>query len=69
MDAYLTLGMEFSGYYTQLENSIKTMKESLAHLSELALGGTAVEQMWHTQRIPRMVEKFLIQDINLNLQK
>ena len=38
----LKLGMEFSGYYTQLENSIKTMKESLAHLSELALGGTAV---------------------------
>ena len=43
MDATpLTLGMEFSGYFTQLENSIKTMKESLNHLSELALGGTAV---------------------------
>ena len=36
MDATpLTLGMEFSGYFTQLENSIKTMKESLNHLSEL----------------------------------
>ena len=43
MDATpLTLGMEFSGYFTQLENSIKSMKESLNHLSELALGGTAV---------------------------
>ena len=38
----LTLGMEFSGYSTQLENSIKNIKESLNHLSELALGGTAV---------------------------
>ena len=43
MDATpLTLGMEFSGYYTQLENSIRTLNESLSHLSELALGGTAV---------------------------
>ena len=43
MDATpLTLGMEFSGYLTQVENSIKNMKESLNHLSELALGGTAV---------------------------
>jgi len=43
MDATpLTLGMEFSGYVTQLKNSIKGVKESLPHLSELALGGTAV---------------------------
>ena len=43
MDATpLTLGMEFSGYLTQVENSIKNIKESLNHLSELALGGTAV---------------------------
>ena len=43
MDATpLTLVMEFSGYSTQLENSIKNIKESLNHLSELALGGTAV---------------------------
>ncbi|MFL3000706.1 MAG: class II fumarate hydratase [Cytophagales bacterium] len=43
MDATpLTLGMEFSGYVSQLNNSVKTMKESLSHLSELALGGTAV---------------------------
>ena len=43
MDATpLTLGMEFSGYVTQLKNCIKGVKESLPHLSELALGGTAV---------------------------
>ncbi len=43
MDATpLTLGMEFSGYVAQIKHSIKAVKESLPHLSELALGGTAV---------------------------
>jgi fumarate hydratase class II len=43
MDATpLTLGQEFSGYLSQLEHGIATLKNSLAHLSELALGGTAV---------------------------
>jgi fumarate hydratase class II len=43
MDAIpLTLGMEFSGYASQLEHGITTLKESFNHLSELALGGTAV---------------------------
>jgi fumarate hydratase class II len=43
MDATpLTLGQEFSGYASQLEHGLKTIRNSLAHLSELALGGTAV---------------------------
>ena len=43
MDATpLSLGMEFSGYATQLNNGIKELKQSLKHLSEIALGGTAV---------------------------
>lgn len=43
MDATpLTLGQEFSGYVAQLEHGIKAIHNSLAHLSELALGGTAV---------------------------
>lgn len=43
MDATpLTLGQEFSGYASQLGHGLKTIKNSLAHLSELALGGTAV---------------------------
>lgn len=43
MDATpLTLGQEFSGYAAQLDHSIKAINHSLAHLSELALGGTAV---------------------------
>lgn len=43
MDATpLTLGQEFSGYVSQLDHGLKAINNSLAHLSELALGGTAV---------------------------
>ncbi len=43
MDATpLTLGQEFSGYASQIEHGIKAIRYSLAHLKELALGGTAV---------------------------
>ena len=43
MDATpLTLGQEFSGYVSQLDHGLKAIKNTLSHLSELALGGTAV---------------------------
>ncbi|WP_028375245.1 class II fumarate hydratase [Leeuwenhoekiella sp. MAR_2009_132] len=43
MDATpLTLGQEFSGYVSQLDHGIKALEHTLDHLSELALGGTAV---------------------------
>ncbi|MCL4110518.1 UNVERIFIED_CONTAM: hypothetical protein GTU68_047767 [Idotea baltica] len=43
MDATpVTLGQELSGYEAQLRHGIKAIKNTLAHLSELALGGTAV---------------------------
>ncbi|MDO1514392.1 class II fumarate hydratase [Maribacter confluentis] len=43
MDATpLTLGQEFSGYVSQLDHGLKALKNTLSHLSELALGGTAV---------------------------
>ncbi|MFM7838352.1 MAG: class II fumarate hydratase [Chitinophagaceae bacterium] len=43
MDATpLTVGQEFSGYVSQLDHGIACIKNTLAHLSELALGGTAV---------------------------
>ena len=43
MDATpLTLGQEFSSYAAQLNFSLKAIKNTLPHLSELALGGTAV---------------------------
>ncbi len=43
MDATpLTIGQEFSGYVSQLDHGLKALKNTLAHLAELALGGTAV---------------------------
>lgn len=43
MDATpLTLGQEFSGYVSQLDHGIRAIENTLDHLSELALGGTAV---------------------------
>lgn len=43
MDATpVTLGQEFSGYASQLSHGLRALRNTLAHLSELALGGTAV---------------------------
>jgi fumarate hydratase class II len=43
MDAVpLTLGQEFSAYTSQIDHGIKAIKNTLPHLAELALGGTAV---------------------------
>lgn len=43
MDATpLTLGQEMSGYVSQLDHGLKALKNTLDHLSEIALGGTAV---------------------------
>jgi fumarate hydratase class II len=43
MDATpLTLGQEFSGYVSQLDHGLRSLRNTLDHLSEIALGGTAV---------------------------
>ena len=43
MDATpLTLGQEFSGFVAQLDHGLRALHSTLAHLTELALGGTAV---------------------------
>lgn len=43
MDATpLTVGQELSGYVSQLDHGLKALKNTMAHLAELALGGTAV---------------------------
>jgi fumarate hydratase class II len=43
MDATpLTLGQEFSGYASQLDHGLKALENTLPHLCEIALGGTAV---------------------------
>jgi fumarate hydratase class II len=51
MDATpLTLGQEFSGYVSQLDHGIRAIRHSLPHLSEIALGGTAVGTGINTPR-------------------
>src|SRR5690554_8183828 len=43
MDATpLTLGQEFSGYVAQLDHGLKALDNTMPHLAEIALGGTAV---------------------------
>ena len=56
MDATpLTLGQEFSGYAAQIQTGIEVLKNSLPHLAELALGGTAVGTGINTP--PQFAEK------------
>jgi len=49
MDATpLTLGQEFSGYVSQLDHGLKAIKNTLANLSELALGAQRWNWYQHT---------------------
>ena len=51
MDATpLTLGQEFSGYVSQIDHGLRALKNTLPHLSEIALGGTAVGTGINTPR-------------------
>ena len=67
MDATpLTLGQEFSGYVSQLNFGIKALKNTLAHLSQLALGGTAVGTGLNTPAgYDTLVAKYIAQFTNL----
>ncbi|WP_010228532.1 class II fumarate hydratase [Gillisia marina] len=64
MDATpLTLGQEFGGYVAQLDHGIKALENTLPHLSELALGGTAVGTGLNTpkgysKRVAEFIAKF-----------
>ena len=67
MDATpLTLGQEFSGYASQLNHGLKALKNTLDHLSELALGGTAVGTGLNTPKgYSEMVAKKIAELTNL----
>ena len=64
MDATpLTLGQEFSGYVSQLDHGLNALENTLLHLSELALGGTAVGTGLNTpkgysKRVAEFIAKF-----------
>lgn len=46
----LTLGQEFSGYVAQLNHSLRHIEDTLPHIEELALGGTAVGTGLNTKK-------------------
>ena len=64
MDATpLTLGQELSGYSSQLKHSLKAIRNTLSHLSELAIGGTAVgtginTPKGYTKRVAEYIANF-----------
>lgn len=66
MDATpLTLGQEFSGYVAQLDYGIRALENTLPHLGELALGGTAVGTGLNTpkgysKRVAEFIAKFTL---------
>jgi fumarate hydratase class II len=67
MDATpLTLGQEFSGYVSQLDHGLKALDNTLEHLSELALGGTAVGTGLNTPKgYDVLVAKYIAQFTDL----
>lgn len=67
MDATpLTLGQEFSGYVSQLDHGLKALENTLPHLSELALGGTAVGTGLNTPKgYDVLVAKYIAKFTNL----
>ncbi|PKP25658.1 MAG: class II fumarate hydratase [Bacteroidetes bacterium HGW-Bacteroidetes-2] len=64
MDATpLTLGQEFSGYVSQLDHGLSALQNTLDHLSEIALGGTAVgtginTPKGYSKRVAEYISKF-----------
>jgi fumarate hydratase class II len=67
MDATpLTLGQEFSGYVSQLDHGLKALENTLSHLSQLALGGTAVGTGLNTpEGYDVLVAKYIAEFTNL----
>jgi fumarate hydratase class II len=71
MDATpITLGQEISGYAAQLNYGIKALQNTLPHLSEIALGGTAVGRIEHTSgyAIKLLIISLNLLGIRLSLQ-
>lgn len=62
MDATpLTLGQEFSGYYAQLDHALAHITDTLNHLEELAIGGTAVGTGLNA---PKDFDRLIVNEIN-----
>ncbi|MDY8135520.1 class II fumarate hydratase [Aquimarina sp. 2201CG5-10] len=67
MDATpLTIGQELSGYVSQLDHGLKALENTLPHMAELALGGTAVGTGLNTPKgYAKRVSEFIAQFTSL----
>ena len=70
MDATpLTFGQEFSGYASQVKHGLKSLENSLDHLSELAIGGTAVGTGLNAPNgFDKITVKNISNDCNINFK-
>jgi fumarate hydratase class II len=66
----ITLGQEFSGYRTQVEKGIERVRGTREHLSELALGGTAVGTGLNTHpEFPKLAAEYISEETNIDFRE
>ena len=66
----VTLGQEFGGYRTQVEKGIERVRNTREHLSELALGGTAVGTGLNTHpEFPELAAEYMSEETDLDFQE
>jgi len=66
----VTLGQEFGGYRTQVEKGIERVRNTREHLSELALGGTAVGTGLNTHpEFPALAAEYISEETNIDFRE
>jgi fumarate hydratase class II len=66
----ITLGQEFSGYRSQVEHGIERVRTTREHLSELALGGTAVGTGLNTHPdFPELAAEYISEETNIDFRE
>jgi fumarate hydratase class II len=66
----VTLGQEFGGYRTQVEKGIERVRNTREHLSELALGGTAVGTGLNTHpEFPELAAEYISEETNIDFRE
>ncbi len=66
----VTLGQEFGGYRTQVEKGIERVRNTREHLSELALGGTAVGTGLNTHpEFPELAAEYMSEETDIDFQE
>ncbi|MEF8821859.1 MAG: class II fumarate hydratase [Halovenus sp.] len=66
----VTLGQEFGGYRTQVEKGVERVRNTREHLSELALGGTAVGTGLNTHpEFPALAAEYISEETNIDFRE